>query len=153
MTETNETQWTPGKALRRTWWHTLLLGSTVLVCGMVIGSALTVVVLSRRDMPPFIPPEEMPERITSDLRKELGLTDEQADAIRAIFTQGMAEVDKIRAEFEPKMDAHMDAVRKRVEAVLSPEQAKRWNARCEEMRQRVRPPRMLPPPPPREPRP
>lgn len=134
---------------RRThsWGWAILLGLIILACGAVMGSAITYRIMAnhRWDMPG--PPDRMPEQIVAHLRHELGLNDEQTNAISEIFSKSYQKMESLRVKVQPEFEAEMDAVHAAVAAVLNPEQKKLWNERIQRMREHF-PPKSMPPPPP-----
>jgi hypothetical protein len=127
-----ETPITPAR--RRTWVRSLLLGMVILLCGAVIGSVITAVALEQRPIHGIRRPDRLPERIAEDMRWKYKLTDEQERQIQAIFEEHGKKLSDIRAEVQPRVDAEHEALRRGVEAVLTPEQAGQWRQEYEHMR-------------------
>ncbi len=121
------------------WLKAVLLGSAILLSGMIIGGVLTYGVLSRERLGDPFPPERTPIRIVERIRHDLRLTDDQAKAVLDIFTNHHERMETVRMKVQPEVEAEMEAARKEVDAVLTPEQRPAWNKRCQEMRERFRP--------------
>jgi len=121
-------------AVRRPWVRSLLLGVVILLCGAAIGSTITAVVLERRPMRDFRRSDHLPERIAREMQNKYGLTDEQERQLLAVFTEHEKKLSDIRAEVQPRMEAEHEALRRAVEAVLTPEQAAEWRKEFEQMR-------------------
>ena len=119
---------------RRRWLRTILLGIVILLCGMVIGGALTLhfrwprLLLARHSW------ERMPEHIVERMRSELDLTAEQQREIEEILAKHHGAMESIRTEVEPRVEAQLDSMRREIDAVLTPEQAARWSEHFERMR-------------------
>jgi Spy/CpxP family protein refolding chaperone len=93
----------------------------------------------------FPPPSEMPRRLTEDMRQDLALTEAQARAVRAAFENHQEELAVFHEEVQSRMTGIMDGLRDEIAAILTPEQAERWTARFDDMRERKMP--FGPPPP------
>jgi hypothetical protein len=121
---------------RRRWMRTVLLGVVILLCGMVIGGALTLhfrwprLLLARHAW------ERMPEHIADRMRGELELTEEQQREIERILARHHGAMESIRTEVQPRVEAQIDSMRREVEAVLTLEQANRWSEHFERMQRR-----------------
>lgn len=118
---------------RRRWIRTVLLGMVILVCGMVIGGALTLHFRWPRLLIAGQPWERMPEHIAHRMRGELGLTEEQQTEIERILARHHAAMESIRTEVQPRVEAQIDSMRREVESVLTPDQASRWGEHFERM--------------------
>jgi len=121
------------------WLKAVLLGSAILLSGMVIGGVATYGVLSKGRLADPSPAEHTPIRIVERIRHDLDLRDDQAKAVIDIFTRHHERMETVRMKVQPEVEAEMEAARKEVEAVLTPEQRPKWNKRCQEMRERFRP--------------
>lgn len=120
------------------WLKGFLLGCAILGSGMIIGAALAYGLLSGQRQADAVPGDHSPARLVERIRGDLHLTDDQAKAVLDIFTLHHARMETIRMKVQPEVEAEMDAARKEVDAVLTPEQRPAWNKRCQEMRDRVR---------------
>jgi len=145
----------PPRRGRRTWLMILMCG-VILVCGIAIGSGVTLWVLQHRGLRAFRHPEKTPEAIMERLRSKLDLTDEQARRVEEILREHQKSLHAIRREVHPRFMAEFDKLRNEVSEVLTPEQAKKWVVHFESRRPRW----LLAPPPgppgrgvPRAPRP
>jgi hypothetical protein len=119
----------------------MLLGSAILLCGMIIGAGLMATVLWERFQHSVRDPKRMPERIVDDMRDGLGLSNDQADRIRAIIARHRDEFEAIRMEMEPRIQAHMDQVGAEIQQVLTVQQREEWERRFARERHRwSRPP-------------
>ena len=111
----------------RRWLRTILLGIVILLCGMIIGGALTLhfrwprLLLARHSW------ARMPEHIVERMRRELDLTAEQQTQIERILAKHHGAMESIRTEVEPRVEAQLDSMRREIDAVLTAEQAARWS--------------------------
>ena len=124
-------------------WLTVLLGVVIFVCGAVIGSAATLLIVRDRVLHMLRHPDEAPARITARLRRKLRLSDEQAEQVEAILARRQAALQEIRCKVQPTVERHLDAARDEIAAVLTPEQAETWHAHFTRLRDTWVPP--LPP--------
>ena len=116
--------------------RSFLLGTVILLCGMGIGSVLTLQFVRVREASPRPDGRPRAERIVERLRKDLALTDEQAKQVRAIFDRNIPLFDAIRAKVQPELDAHIEKVHAEVAATLTPGQVTKWDAHLAMMRER-----------------
>ena len=114
----------------------VVLGLLILLCGMVIGSGLTLKILWDRVLYASEHPGQAPRRITERLQKRLDLTDAQAQAVRAVSTRRYMALESIRREIRPQVEAEFETLRAEVEAVLDEEQGRRWNEMYRAMQER-----------------
>ena len=119
---------------RRAWLPNLVLGLVILLCGVAMGSIVTAVVLRRPPMHGMRRPEQLPDKIASEMRVKYGLNDEQEQRLRVVFTEHGEKLSDIRAEVQPRVEAEHEALRRAIEGVLTPEQASRWREEFEKMR-------------------
>ena len=80
------------------------------------------------------------ERYPSQERwaKELGLTAEQQAKIREIFKQNEDRIKELRSDYYKHIGEMRDALRKDIDAVLTPEQRQKMTAMIQKMEQRRR---------------
>jgi Spy/CpxP family protein refolding chaperone len=119
---------------RRRWLRTVLLGIVILLCGIVIGGALTLRFRWPRLLLAREPWERMPEHIAERMRAELGLTEEQEAQIEVILARHHGAMDSIRLEVQPRVEARIDSMRREINALLTPQQAAQWSEHFERMR-------------------
>lgn len=143
-------------AFRKPWLGAFLLMTLVFVCGLVVGVVSTSAFFWNRAFDSFRQPggREI-ESLMKAIQYELLLSPEQSNSLKQIFESHNERIRAIRDEAEPKLQAEQESLYKSVEAALSPEQAKRWKMRFDEMvKEFRRPPRPQEgPPPPRPPAP
>ena len=110
-----------------------LLGLAILCSGIVIGSGITIYAVSHYIVEGLRNPDLLPERMAARLQRQLELTGEQEAEILAIFNARKKQIGEYRARIQPRLEKELEAVRAEVEAVLTPEQAKKWNTRFKRM--------------------
>jgi Spy/CpxP family protein refolding chaperone len=62
------------------------------------------------------------------MRRDLGLTDEQASAIRTILEETRNEYRTLRTELRPRFEEPRQKARARIRALLTPEQRQKFDA-------------------------
>lgn len=62
------------------------------------------------------------------MRRELNLTDEQANAVRVILDETREEFRTLRTELRPRFDEPRQRARARIRALLTPEQQQKFDA-------------------------
>jgi Spy/CpxP family protein refolding chaperone len=67
------------------------------------------------------------------MRRDLGLTDQQATDVRQILEQTRGDYRTLRTEARPRFDAIRQSARMRIRALLTPEQQQRFDAKVAEM--------------------
>jgi len=107
-------------------WRSILLCVGIFILGGLTGSALTAHVIHSMMTKPFRNSDEMAIRMLSGLKRDLGLTEEQADKILPILKSGH---NKLNSNFREVFRAMHEGIR----AVLTDEQAARWDERTREM--------------------
>jgi Spy/CpxP family protein refolding chaperone len=72
------------------------------------------------------------EHVFQDMKRDLGLNDQQATEIRAILDQTRNEYRALRTEVRPRYEALRQNARTRIRALLTPEQQQRFDAKVAE---------------------
>jgi hypothetical protein len=67
------------------------------------------------------------------MQKRLGLTDEQAARVKAILMQRQTAIMAIRRVAQPKVLRELEKAKAEVAAILTPDQARAWNRRFDEL--------------------
>lgn len=116
-------------------WLTLLLSLIIFIGGVVVGTGGTIAVAVHRIQYAIHHPEEAPRRITDRLRSKLSLDAQQADAVYAVVARRQANLQAIRREVQPRVEAELDGAVSEVEGVLRPEQAAKWRQMVRQIRE------------------
>jgi len=118
----------------------VIFGSIILVAGIAIGAASTVILL-----PPVKPFDPGPgptwpsdERMVGYLERVLDLTAEQKEEIRRISKTAFETIRKAQLDAKPIIDAAIKAMNEGISAVLTEEQKTRWQRDIEEWQKRFR---------------
>jgi hypothetical protein len=122
------------------WW---LAAIVILLGGIVIGSAGTLAVVRRAvTMHHRRTPEQTAERVVDRMERELALSPEQKDVVRAVVTRRMKALREIREEVVPRVTEQLEAARGEIDAVLDPDQQRKWHAHFRRLERLMRPVRM-----------
>ena len=139
MTEENVNPVSLARPPQRPWLRAFLLTSAVFGSGLIVGIVLTSAVLWQRAFNPFRqPPGFEVERLMNEMQEELSLSPEQSKQLKAAVSSHDERMKAIRDEVDPKIQSELESLKKQVEGILRPEQAKRWNARYDGMQRRFR---------------
>jgi len=114
---------------RRRWMRTILLALVIFVSGILVGGGLTFKAVTTGFKRFFQDPEALAENITHRMKKRLDLTDEQAVQVRRIILERQKAIQSLRKEIQPRLEAQIENTRREVAAVLTPEQARKWEKR------------------------
>jgi hypothetical protein len=124
---------------RRRWLRVLAL--LVIFCaGMVVGSAMTVIVGVRAVRNVIQHPEQAPPLVANRLKKRLGLSDAQASQVRQIVAERQAALQEVRRRVRPEVDSELERAHQQISEVLNPDQSARWDRMFEEFRRTWLPP-------------
>jgi len=122
----------PIKKPRR--WRAVLLGIIILICGALIGSGVTVIVIHKMVLHAIRHPEQTPMRITNRIKSKLGLSDEQAARVREIIAARQKAIQAIRRDVQPRVERELEGAKEDVAALLNPEKARQWRERFDYLR-------------------
>ena len=141
--ENTQSEPRPARKAKSPWLMALIVTGAAFLCGVVVGAVLTHGFLFRRAMHEFGPPGFRTDAAVKKIRKDLDLSDEQAGKLEKLFKEHMENMKAIHKDVRPRVEAELESFRSKVEAILTPEQASRWN---ENFRNKMS--EMLPHPPP-----
>ncbi len=114
---------------RRRWVRTILLALVIFVSGVLVGSGLTFKVITSGFKRSFQDPGALAELITHRMKKTLDLTDAQVVQVRQIILERQKAFESLRKEVQPRLEAQIENTRRGLAAVLTPEQARKWEKR------------------------
>jgi len=108
---------------RRQVYMQIVAATVILICGIVIGSGVTLQRLKPNIAPGPMPP---PWRIADDMQERYGLTEEQTEKVKTALKDSSERMRKLFEEFRPKMDAEFKEFSAAIEDILTSEQFKQW---------------------------
>jgi hypothetical protein len=114
---------------RRRWVWTIPLALVIFVSGVVVGGSLTFKVITIGFKRSFQDPAVSAERITQREKKKLDLTDEQAVQFKRIIFEQQKAFQSLRKQVRPQLEAQIEKTRQELAAVLTPDQARKWEKR------------------------
>jgi len=114
---------------RRRWVRTVLLALVIFVSGVVVGSGLTFKVITSGFKRFFQDPEVLAEHITHRMKRQLHLTEEQSVQVRRIILEQQKAFQSLRKKVWPELEVQIEKTRRELAAVLTPEQARKWEKR------------------------
>lgn len=126
--------------LGRPWLRQTIFALVLLVCGALIGGAATARFLWNRLIDGIQHPEQVPALVAHRMDRRLSLNDEQHTQVLKILTHTQEQLVDVRRESYPKVAAILEETRTAVAAILSPEQAVKWEAGFAHLRDTLLPP-------------
>jgi len=135
----------PAPARPRRRWLKILLVLLVFFAGAVVGAGLGVVAVVHRVRMFIEHPERTPAMFTERLKKRLDLTDAQADQVLHILESHEKQLEAIRVEVRPQVEAQLAGARREISALLDDHQRLLWDEMYERLHRSLLPP--LPPGP------
>ena len=111
---------------RRRWVWTILLALVIFVSGVLVGGGLTFKFITSGFKRSFQDPAVLADRITQRMKKRLKLTDQQAVQFRGIILEQQKAFQSLRKQVRPQLEAQIEKTRQELAAVLTPEQARKW---------------------------
>lgn len=126
----------PGNRPVRHWKAAIAVSLLAFASGVVVGTAGTLHHVSTHLHRFLEDPEKIPDRIVAHLRRELGLSDEQAKQVLDIFERSHEQLRSIRKEVEPRIDVIVQGAFDEVSGTLKPEQQQAWRDWFDKMKRR-----------------
>lgn len=125
---------------RKSWILAVSLMSAAFFFGAVVGAVVTGRFLWEKQIDALQRPRfEMP-RVMGHMRDNFDLTEEQAERLETVFSDHHEKIWGIREEVRPEIEMEIESLRRQVEEILTPEQAKRWGDRFNDEKRRWLPP-------------
>lgn len=114
-------------SLRRTHrWRMAVSGLVILVAGITLGAAGTMLVVKPTERRPPLNPRMAAEFTSRRMQDELELTPEQASQIDAILREHFEKLEKLREAARPKINEVFEAMKTAIDAVLTEQQRIDW---------------------------
>ena len=124
---------------RRIW--SILLALVIFISGVLVGGGLSFKLVTGGFKKYFQDPAVSAERITQRMKRQLDLTEEQAVQVRRIIFEQQNSFQSLRKQIRPQLDAQIEKTRRELAAVLTPEQARKWEKRFDRFMKFWLPPR------------
>ncbi|HSR10220.1 MAG TPA: hypothetical protein VLS90_02160 [Thermodesulfobacteriota bacterium] len=119
---------------RRRWVRTILVALVIFVSGAMIGGGLTVLIIAGGAKRYFQDPAVSADRITHRMKKQLDLTEDQVTQVHRIILERQQAFQSLRKQVQPQVKAQIEKTRRELSAVLTPEQARKWEKRFDRFR-------------------
>jgi hypothetical protein len=105
---------------------TVLLALAIFSCGVLVGGGLTFKIITVGYKRAFQEPGVLAEKITRRMERRLDLNSDQLKKVREIILEQQKEFQALRREFRPRLDRQIEKTRRELAAVLTAEQARKW---------------------------
>jgi hypothetical protein len=125
-------------------WQMAFWGLVILIGGIAIGSAATLLVAGRGHRVPGPGMDASAQRMVQGMTRELALTPDQQRQIEPLIRQHMARLAEIRSKAQPQITEQFKLMHDEIARVLTPEQLKLWEERFRRIPEDFRPPMSLP---------
>jgi hypothetical protein len=120
-------------------WRMAFFGMVILLAGMIIGVAATLVFL-RYNQPGLPPgPEFAAERIIGRLQHHLHLSPEQMAKLEPILQKRLQKLDEIRANARPQVAEQLRLMNEEISSVLDAHQKQLWHEHLQRLQRMLRP--------------
>jgi Spy/CpxP family protein refolding chaperone len=117
----------PPRKAKSPWLLALAVTGAVFLFGVVVGAVLMQAFMVRGSMKKFGSPGFRTEGAVKHIKKDLDLSDEQEIQLQKLFEEHARNMKAIHKDVRPRVEAELESFRSKVEAILTTEQAKRWN--------------------------
>lgn len=114
-------------------WVMPVLVFLVFASGMVIGGAASVGIVLYRVRQTIRHPEQIAANMTARLARKLDLDNSQKVHVQAIITDHQKNLQAIRREVQPRVEAEFEAGAADIGKVLTPAQKAKWDAMFAEL--------------------
>ena len=107
-------------------WRMAFFGLVILLAGIVIGVAATILATGYAPPEPPPGPEFAADRMVGRLQRDLRLTPDQIDRIRTILERHVQKLQEIRMDARPKIAAELQLMNDEISSVLRHDQRRLW---------------------------
>jgi hypothetical protein len=107
-------------------WRMAFFGVVILLAGIVIGGASMMILVPHKLIKPPPGPEFDSIRMIPPLRRDLGLTPDQADKIKPIMDKHIGKLNQIRMDARTEIGETLKQMNEDIAAILTDEQKQRW---------------------------
>jgi hypothetical protein len=106
--------------------HLLIFSLLIFLSGLLLGSGGTLIFMRYRFVHIMRNPRQLHENLADHMSHDLALSPEQRDQIRQIVQTRMENMQRLRSQTRPLMDEQYQKMQSEIKALLSPEQATKW---------------------------
>jgi len=112
------------------------VGVAILLCGMLLGSALTIHAGNRIMLEAIGKPEKMADHMTRRLTRDLDLSESQKQQVGEIINKRAKSVSGILSETHPRMEEQFELMHREVREVLDDNQKKKFDGIYQGMKEK-----------------
>jgi len=120
-------------------WRMAFFGLIILIAGIAIGGSSMLIFAPKKLIQPPPGPEFRSLRMIPPLRRDLGLTPEQAEKIKPILDQYMQKLDTIRTEARSEIAETLKLMNNEIAAILTNQQQQQWQREIDQLQDELRP--------------
>ena len=120
-------------------WRMAFFGLIILVAGLVIGSASTLILVRPRPIGWTRGPEFISEKMVHDLQRHLQLSDEQAEKVESILQKHMRKLNEIRMNARTQIVEQLRLMNEEISAVLTEQQKQIWQDSLQQLQRQLQP--------------
>jgi hypothetical protein len=120
-------------------WRMAFSGLIILVAGIVIGGSSMLIFAPKKLIKPPAGPEFSSLRMIPPLRRDLGLTPEQAEKIQPILSEYMQKLNTIRTEARSEIAGTLKQMNQDIAAILTDGQKQLWQREIDRLQNELRP--------------
>jgi hypothetical protein len=124
---------TPSQTPKKRPWKSVLLGLVILFCGMVIGAGITFHAGPVMMFHAIRPGDEIAERVTKRIDRDLDLTDEQRSQVAKIVAHRISVFKSILTDAYTRIKEQFELLHDEVVPILSAEQKLKWEKHYKKM--------------------
>ena len=107
-------------------WRMAFFGLVILLAGIVIGAAASLLMVWRVPMGPIPGPERTADRMIQGLRHELHLSPQQRRQIEPIIHKHIERLDQIRKDARPLIENELRRMNEEIAPILDDQQRALW---------------------------
>lgn len=120
-------------------WRMAFFGLAILLAGIVIGAASTLILVRPRPIGWPGGPEFVSEGMLRSLQRYLHLSREQADKVESILQKHMRKLHEIRMNARPQIVEQLRLMNEEISAVLTEQQKQIWQDRLQQLQRQLQP--------------
>jgi hypothetical protein len=120
-------------------WRMAFFGLIILVAGIVIGGSSMLIFAPKKLLEPPAGPEFSSLRMIPPLRRDLGLSPEQAEKIQPILDEYMQKLNAIRVEARSEIAETLRQMNRDIAAILTDGQKQLWQREIDRLQSELRP--------------
>jgi hypothetical protein len=120
-------------------WRMVFFGLIILIAGIAIGGSAMLIFAPNKLLQPPPGPEFRSLRMIPPLRRDLGLSPEQAEKIKPILDKHMKKLNTIRTEARSEVAETLKQMNQEIAAILTDQQQQRWRHEISRLQDELRP--------------